>query len=229
MSYLIILFLVVTIIFLLNKFSSQYFSRKSSRKFHNSEILKVLLNLNEDSLAQLFKFYQDSFGKGAANYARRTYQKWKTGKVRPNRQTFERFLVHLPKVMSYDLKCEVLRHLMEKYGSQKEYKITVYTDDWEQTLTPLVQEIIEKPYKTELPKEIQKKLEWLADGEMQLAQEILRKSQVEEGKIAVSMLRQEFANIEKLLTEKQLKPKVTHLLKFPYGTINLNIKRRTKK
>ena len=62
---------------------------------------------------------------------------------------------------------------------------------------------------------------------MQLAQEILRRSQVEEGKIAVSMLRQEFENIEKLLAETHLQPKVIHQLKFPYGTITLNIKRRT--
>jgi hypothetical protein len=117
---------------------------------------------------------------------------------------------------------------MEEFCSQKKYEITIYTDDWEKTLTPLVQEIIEEPFKAELPNEIQNRLEWLADGEMQLAQEILRKSQVEEGKIAVSMLHQEFENIEKLLAEKRLKPKVTHLLKFPYGTINLNIKRRNK-
>lgn len=227
MSYLIIAVIIIIIIILLNKIDFQPFSfNKSRQEFRNSEILKVLLNLNEDSLNQLFKLYKESFGKGAAAYARKTYRKWKNGQVHPNRQTFERFLLHLPKVMSYDLKCEVLRHLMEEYCSQETYQVTVYTDDWEKTLTPLVQQIIDKPYTAELPLEVQKKLTWLADGEMQLAQQILKQSQVEEGKIAVSMLRQEFANIETLLAETKLKPKVTHQLKFPYGTINLNIKRR---
>ena len=208
----------------LAKFKS--FSFFSRSKPHHSEILKVLLNLNDDARERLFKHYQESFGSGAARYARKTYRKWKTGKVRPNRQTFERFLLHLPKVMSYDLKCEVLRHFMEEYSARDDYQVTVYTDDWEKTLTPLVRQIIEKPFQAELPKEVESKLSWLADGEMQLAREILKRSQVEEGKIAVSMLREEFENIEKLLSETRLKLKVTHRLKFPYGTVTVNIKRR---
>jgi hypothetical protein len=61
---------------------------------------------------------------------------------------------------------------------------------------------------------------------MQAAEMILKKSQVEEGKIAVSMLREEFENIEHLLANTKGRRKVTHKLKFPYGTINLEIKNR---
>lgn len=218
--------IVVTVIILSHLIKIKNFTFYSRPLTQNTEILKVLLNLNQDSLNQLFTFYKESFGSGAAKYARKTYQKWKTGEVQPNRQTFERFLLHLPKVMSYDLKCEVLRLFMQEYCSKENHEVTVFTDDWEKTLTPLVQQIIDKPYNAELPQEVQKKLTWLADGEMQSARDILRKSQVEEGKIAVSQLRQEFENIEKLLAETHLKPKVTHQLKFPYGTITLNIKRR---
>lgn len=211
-------------LFYIAKFKS--FSIFPPKKPQNRDLLNVLLNLNEDSLNQLFQLYKETFGKGAAYYAKRTYQKWKNGKVQPNRHTFERFLLHLPKVMSFDLKCEVLRRFMQEYCAKENHSLTVYTDDWEEPLTPLVKAIINKPYRAELPNEVQKKLNWLADGEMQTAQEILRKSQIEEGKIAVSMLRQEFDNFEKLLNETHLKPKVTHELKFPYGTITLNIKRR---
>ncbi len=231
MSYIIILIIIIVIIFFLNRFYvaqtfDVFFTKNQYTSNHYSEILKVLLNLNENSLKELFKLYKETFGQGASYYAKNTYQKWKTGKVQPNRKTVERFLQHLPKVMSYDLKCEILRHLMEEYCSQKDYELTIYTDDWEKTLTPLVREVIDAPYNAELPLEIQRRLTWLAHGEMQIAQEILRQSQVEEGKIAVSMLREEFSNIENLLAEKHLRPKVTHQLKFPYGTITLNIKRR---
>ena len=200
--------------------------RRSETKIHSREIMKVLLGLDEKSLSDLFDLYKHQFGRGAARYARKTYGKWKDGKVRPNEQTYQRFLIHLPKVMSYDLKCEVLRHLMEEYCSKGNYELTVYTDDWEKTLAPLVKQIIDKSYTAELPSEIEEKLRWLADGEMQIAQDILRKSQAEEGRIAVSMLRQEFANIENLIENTNRKSKVTHKLELPYGTINLNIKRR---
>jgi hypothetical protein len=188
--------------------------------------MKVLLGLDDEKLEKLLEFYKTEFGAGAARYARKTYRKWEKGEVRPIRQTFERFLVHLPKVMDFDLKCEVLRHLMEEYCAKEKYKLKVYTDDWEETLEPLVRTIIDKPYTAQLPAQIERQLKWLAEDETQIAQDILRKSQVEEGKIAVSMLREEFANIENLLENTKGKSKVMHELKFPYGTIHLEIKKR---
>lgn len=201
-------------------------SKKKDDKIHHKEIIKVLLGLGDEKLDELLVLYKQEFGKGAARYARKTYRKWESGKVKPITQTFERFLVHLPKVMDFDLKCEVLRHLMKKYCAKDNYDLTIYTDDWEKTLEPLVKKLIDKPYNTNLPKQIEDKLSWLANEDMQIAEDILKKSQVEEGKIAVSMLRQEFAEIENLLEKTKDRSKVSHKLKFPYGTINLEIKRR---
>ena len=98
---------------------------------HNSELIKVLLSVDEKSLAELFKLYKTQFGRGAAYYARRTYKKWKTGKVRPNSQTYQRFLVQLPQAMSYNLKCEVLRKLMQEYCPKDDYRLRVWVNDWE--------------------------------------------------------------------------------------------------
>ena len=193
---------------------------------HNSELIKVLLSVDEKSLAELFKLYKTQFGRGAAYYARRTYKKWKTGKVRPNSQTYQRFLVQLPQAMSYNLKCEVLRKLMQEYCPKDDYRLTVSVNDWEEKLTPLVTTIIDKPYTTRLPKIIEEKLRWLAENEMQTASDILRNSQIQEGKIIVSMLRQEISAIENLLINAQGSAVVTHTVELPYGTINLTIKRR---
>ena len=60
---------------------------------------------------------------------------------------------------------------------------------------------------------------------MAAAQQILRASQVEEGRIMVATLRDEFRSFEIVLGARHLKPKVTHVLEFPYGSIKLNIKR----
>jgi hypothetical protein len=231
MSYLFIFLIVVALFILVSQHSRLNLPRfgrssKTDPKFHNSKLVGVLLGLNHEAVEELLALYKKEFGKGAARYARKTYRKWKTGEVRPVTQTFERFLVHLPKVMSYDLKCEVLRAFMEEYAAKDNYELKVYSDDWEEKLTPLVRQIIDKTYTAQLPAEVERKLRWLGQNDMKLAQDILRRSQAEEGKIAVSRLREEFANIEKLLAERHLKPKVTHKLKFPYGTITLNIKRR---
>ncbi len=232
MNFLVIVIIVGIIVFLYSNRAFIFFilssklPSNSQTEYHNTDLVKVLLSLEEESLNELFRLYKKEFGRGAAYYARRTYLKWKAGKVRPTRQTFKRFFVHLPKVMSYDLKCEVLRKLMQEYCSKDVYNLAVYTDDWEEKLTPLVKTIIDKPYTATLPKLIEEKLQWLAEDEMQIAQDILRNSQMQEGKIAVSMLRQEISNIENLLQNVKGKPTVTHELKFPYGKINLEIKGR---
>lgn len=194
-------------------------------RFHRTELMTVLLSLDDGAVKELLDLYKKQFGTGPARYARRTLDKWRTGKVRPATQTFERFLVHLPKVMPYDLKCDVLRHFMEEYANKETYELDVTTDDWEEKLDPLVRQIIDKAYTAQLPKEVEEKLRWLGDGDMVAAQQILRASQAEEGRIMVATLRDEFRGFETVLSARHLKPKVTHVLEFPYGSIRLNIKR----
>lgn len=202
------------------------FRRPRAHKFHQSRLVGVLLGLDDDALAELMELYKKEFGTGPARYARKTLRKWKAGEVQPATQTYERFLVHLPKVMSYDMKCDVLRHFMEEYAAQGHIELELYTDEWEEKLEPLVRQLVDKAFTAELPGEVERQLKWLGDGDMRAAKEILRHSQAEESRIMVSMLRDEFAAIETLLAEEHLKPKVTHVLKFPYGTITLYVRKR---
>lgn len=200
--------------------------QSSTKTFHRSKLVSVLLDLDDESVEELLRLYKSEFGPGPARYARKTYRKWKTGEVRPATQTFERFLVRLPHVMSYDLKCEVLRHFMEEYAAKDNYELEVYADDWQEKLDPLVQQIIDKTFTVKLPLQLERKLRWLGEGDMQAAGNILRSSQAAEGRIMVSMLHREFKSIEALLAEEHLKPKISHVVRFPYGTIELKIKRR---
>ena len=201
--------------------------KRISRAAQNAELIKVLLELEDEELDDLFKLYKEQFGKSAARYARHTYRKWKAGEVRPNRKTFERFLLHLPKVMSFDLKCEVLRELREAYCAKDSYELTVYTDDWKETLGPLVQSIVTKTNDAELPKEVLERLHWLAGDDMQIARELLIRSETRQSLDALSLLGEEFANIERLLNNAKGTGRVTHVLSLPQGTITLEIKGRS--
>jgi hypothetical protein len=198
--------------------------RRSSNK--NAELVRVLLDLDQDSLARLMGLYEQQFGEGAARYAKQTYEKWKSGQVRPNKQTFRRFLINLPKVMSFDLKCEVLRKLREAYCARDQYKLTVHTNDLKEKLTPLVDSLMAKKRRAELPDELQRRLIWLAEDDAQVANTLLDRSQHQESLDALTMLDREFHNIEGLLENADGRGKVTHTIKLPYGNIVLNVKRR---
>ena len=225
------IFFVVGIILLVyaisktnNTLRNYFYGQRSVH--HNSTLVSVLLSLPENRLDELMDLYKAEFGKGPARYARQTLKKWRSGRVQPATQTYQRFLVHLPKVMSYDMKCEVLRHFMQELAKRSNYELNVHPDDWEQKVSPLIEQIIHRAYTAQLPAEVERKLKWLGDGDMQAAQKILRSSQVEESRLMVSNLHDEFRNLEALLDQDNLKPRVTHVLRFPYGTIALNVKRR---
>jgi hypothetical protein len=219
----VLLFLFFLLYFFYNRMSRRY--RQTLRGPKNAELVRVLLNLEKEPLEQLFSLYKQQFGEGPARYARQTYQKWKTGEVRPNKQTFARFLINLPKVMSFDLKCEVLRELREAYLDRDHYELSVHTNDWKEKLRPLVESIIAKGDAAELPEALHQKLSWLAENDAQVANELIERSQRQQSLSAMAMLDEEFSNIETLLDNAGRRSKVTHILKLPYGTIALKIKR----
>ena len=226
MLYLL-LFIFASFVVVLYRWRLAPFQRqkKLTRSQENANLVKVLLELDTDSREELFNLYQQQFGKNAARYAHNTYQKWKADSVRPNKQTFSRFLISLPRVMSFDLKCEVLRELREAYCPRGEYSVTVSIDDWKPSLTPLVEEIIQRATTVQLPASLQRRLTWLAEDNTAVANALLAESQARESRNAMTLLEKEFSNIEELLDNAPRNTRISHVLKFPLGSIKVNIKR----
>ena len=226
MLYVLLLVLLSCGLFLVYRsYSSKNRPRRLTRSEENANLIKVLLELDEEPREELFDLYRQQFGDGAARYARQTYQKWKAGTVRPNKQTFRRFLINLPQVMSFDLKCDVLRELREAYCAHDTFEINVSTTNWKETLKPLVQDIVEKSLTAQLPDRVSKRLTWLAEDDVTLANAILAESQARESANALSLLQNEFSNIEMLLDNAPGNRKVMHVLRLPLGAITLHIKR----
>ena len=51
-----------------------------SRASQNAELIKVVLDLDDEPLDDLFKLYKEQFGENAAQYARHTYVNGKPGR-----------------------------------------------------------------------------------------------------------------------------------------------------
>ncbi len=195
------------------------------RRLGNADIVRIILGLDPAAVDELFELYAKEFGPGAARYARRTREKWKAGEVRANRQTFDRLLVRLPAVMSFDLKCEVLRRLREECCAKSSYRLAVTTRDWREALAPLVESLVRRAYAAELPKEVERRLKWLAADDMRAARAILAESQAREARNALELLGREFEQIERLIEGSGGRAAVTHTLRLPLGTVTLVIKK----
>lgn len=189
----------------------------------DKDILERFYALTPDQLTHLFNLYSDSYGDGPAAYARKTYAGWKYGEVRPSAQTINRLLDSLPLVLDFDGKCELLRKLRERHRKPEHHSLKVKADDWKEHVVPLVKSVIQKSYRANLPEAVERRLTWLASGDMQTARAILAHSQVLEGAVAVTLLQDEMRNIENALTNLDGKGKVTHTIRLPYGNIDLKI------
>jgi hypothetical protein len=127
--------------------------------------------------------------------------------------------------MNFDLKCEVLRELREAYCPHDDYSVTVSVDNWKSSLTPLVEEIIQRAMSAELPESLQRRLTWLAEDDISAANAILAESQARQSRNAMALLEKEFSNIEELLDNAPRNTRISHVLKLELGSITVRIKR----
>lgn len=196
----------------------------AARPIRDSDVVRVVLGLRPEVVDELFELYAKEFGAGAARYARRTRRKWEAGEVRANRRTFERLLVRLPGVMSFDLKCEVLRKLREEFCPQAHYEVSVGADGWRESVAPLVDSLVRKSYASELPRQIERRLKWLAADDMRVARAILDESRARESRNALELLERELPGIARLVEDGGGRSRVTHTVRLPSGSITLKIK-----
>lgn len=223
LKFLLIIGFALLALYLMNRSAAIF--RRRSIGYKNAELIGVLLDLDVDRFNEVLSLYRNAFGPGPARYAKSTFKKWKSGKVLPTRRTFDRFYTLLPREMSFDLKCEILRKLKENYCGKDNFDLTVTTCDWKDALPPLLRSIEEKARTAELPLEVSERVEWLSQGEAVAANAILSESQARETAAALEHLDQEFLNIEMLLDRSNGYASVSHSIRLPYGTINLKIKK----
>ena len=217
--------LVPALILLLALACGLFLSRRDAgrpRHIRNSDVVRVILGLDPAVVDELFELYAKEFGPGAARYARRTRRKWEAGEVRANRRTFERLLVRLPALMSFDLKCEVLRKLREEFCPVGHYELRVTAEDWRGSVAPLVDSLVRKSYASELPRQLERRLQWLAADDMRVARAILAEAQARESRNALELLERELPEIARLAETRR--GRVTHTVRLPSGTITLKMK-----
>lgn len=219
-----IVILVALVAYLISRSTASY-RRQRSVYYKNAQLIGVLMDLDTEHFNEVLSLYKKTFGPGAARYARTTFKKWRSGKVLPARQTFDRFYKLLPEEMSFDLKCELIRKLKENYCPKDEFDLSVTTKNWKEALPPLIRSIEEKARSASLPRDLTDRVEWLAQGEAIAANAILAESQARETAAALAFLDQEFTNIDHLMENANGRAIVRHTIELPYGVINLRIKR----
>lgn len=79
------------------------------------DIRSAFLSLNDDAFNQIIDDYSQIYGAPAAQYARRTYSKWKDGSTKLSGQTMERLVELVPPYLEPAQRHNVLLKVLKKH------------------------------------------------------------------------------------------------------------------
>ena len=189
----------------------------------DKDIQKIFFALNAQSLDALFKKYGQLHGKNAEKYARKTFPNWKNGETTLSGQTAERLLNLVPPYLSQKIKYELIKKLRNHYLQKQTRHISTTHEKWKGDVIPVVNELIKVSSDFKLPESLMQRATWLANGDVNVANEILASLELEEAKVRTNYLAVEFKRIQSLVDHIPHTQSIRHSIKLPQGNINVVI------
>jgi hypothetical protein len=91
------------------------------------EIKNTFLRLDYKSRHELLRKYLKLYGLGAYEYADKTYEDWKSGRVELSGRTMERLMNLVPPYLSSEQRIRILKHvlLLHRKRPQKSWRVTI--------------------------------------------------------------------------------------------------------
>jgi len=140
----------------------------------DQDVKKYLFSLSKNQLELIFDEYGNKYGESAQEYAQKTINKWRTNKVQMSGTVAERMFNILPQHMPLNKKYMLTESLWEHVSpsSIKTYCIGIDTDinDVVEAVKSYLHEIV---IEYAIPEEMEKRFEWLSQGDVQTKQKLL--------------------------------------------------------
>lgn len=166
------------------------------------------------------------YGASAASYARETFPKWKSGRVQCSGQTVKRLIDTLPAVIDFTTKCHLLQLIRARTRTPDRVRLSVGASDWRAKVTPHLEAAISRPFTSQLPAAVERRLKWLASEDGQLATRLLAEVEATESATTVAFVEREMGVLGKMISELDGPVHVKHVITLPYAEITLDIKGR---
>lgn len=188
------------------------------------DIERLFLRLPPEDLDDLLEVYGEEFGRSAANYARSTYPKWKSGSVRMSGQVAERLLTLVPPLLAMDVRIELVRRLRAANFRKLHRHVQTTPEGWREALAPVVREVLDHGSTAAIPDAVKSRIAWLADGDTAAAEALLQASDEDDAISRLVYLESEFRRIDELLSQlDKYQRSVSHTIELPQGSIRVNI------
>jgi hypothetical protein len=153
------------------------------------DIRSAFLSLNEDALDQILEDYGQIHGAAAAQYARKTYSKWKDGSTKLSGQTMERLVELVPPYLEAEQRHNILLKVLKQHKRTPPSQTIRVNIKEPQEGFHQIDEVLSSIRVTDplayLPEHVMDAAKWLYDDDVTAARAMLAESM----KIETDMLR----------------------------------------
>ncbi|BCS33979.1 hypothetical protein TBR22_A32080 [Luteitalea sp. TBR-22] len=195
----------------------------------DDDIERIFLGLRGRELGLLLARYAERHGQSAAQYARATLPKWRTGAVKLSGQTAARLLDLVPPYLDFELRFKLIKKLRDARLQKLELYVTCTPEDWRAIVRPAVAQVIEHYRSQELPSDVRNTATWLADNDSKAAQQLLTRAAEEQAQIRTSLLEAEFQRMQAFVAAHEgRRVNVMHVIELPVGRVHVGLRSRRR-
>ena len=189
----------------------------------DNDVEEIFLNLPPLHLEAVLLRYGKLHGAKPEAYARVTYPLWKRGSRKMSGLVAERLLNLVPMSLDASVRFDLVKKLRKANLKKSSHYISTTPGSWREAVIPLVRQLVESSASFTLTPEVTSRVQWLANGDTEAAQQLLAAAEQEEAAIRISYLDSEFQRIDAMISAVASTPSITHRIELPQGNITVSI------
>jgi hypothetical protein len=140
----------------------------------DADVKEYFFSLSASELRPILDEYERQHGKAARDYAEQTIPAWRSGRRKMSGQNASRLYELLPRFMPLERKYALVESLWEHLGSRSEFSVSVGRNtDVEAVRAIVSSHVHETVTEYTIPANLERRFEWLADGDSRVMQELL--------------------------------------------------------
>lgn len=193
------------------------------------DVRQEFFSLPPSKLAVLLAEYEKKHGYKAAEYARETMPKWRSGKTKMSGQTAERLLNLVPKYLAYERRFCMVQKLCEHHAPKIYRTVTISPDkvndgltEVERILSDLLNEL---PTIKWLPEHVVETVKWLNDDDVTVTRGMLAEIDRKRADIAAVTAKCCLRDVRHIINQQggTLK-QFSHTVDLPNGILTISLK-----
>lgn len=168
----------------------------------DADVKRYFFSLSGPVLDEIFLAYGKANGRQAELYARKTFQKWKSGSTKMGGLVAERLFNLLPPRMPTATKLELAGNIWRHFGPSSARYFTVGPAADAKSVIDAISEKLNASIQTyQIPDHVRNRFEWLSAGDVTIKEELLNNFRRMEQDLVISKLHQELPLLQKQMQD----------------------------